>query len=249
MIDVFICEDQEEQREKISSYVANYIMIENLDMRLTLATGNPDELLNYIVESNKDGLYFLDIDLNHKINGINLGAEIRKMDPNGDIVFITTHSEMSYLNFVYKVAAMDFIIKDNFEEIKGKVISCLKAVNEKRQVISTGTKKKFVQKVADKIISVDYKDIMFFESSPLHKVVLHMENRQVEFYGKLKEIEKEYEGFIRCHNSFVVNIDNIKEIDFKKKEIMLNNGEICYGSARMIKAVQKNLEIRIVNND
>lgn len=32
---------------------------------------------------------------------------------------------------------------------------------------------------------------MFFESSPLHKV-LHLDIRQVEFYGKLKDVEKKY---------------------------------------------------------
>ena len=242
MIDVFICEDQKEQREKIINYLTNYIMIENLDMQLALATDNPEELLTYVKESKRAGLYFLDIDLNHKINGINLGAEIRAVDPNGDIVFITTHSELSYLNFIYKVAAMDFIIKDNFEEVQGRVISCLKVASERNRLTNKVTSKKFVQKIAEKIVSVDYEDIMFFESSPLHKVVLHRDNRQIEFYGKLKELEKEYEGFIRCHNSFVVNIDNIQEVNFKEKKILLKNGETCYGSARMIKSVQKKLE-------
>ncbi|MHC9532742.1 LytR/AlgR family response regulator transcription factor [Dellaglioa sp. L3N] len=242
MLDIFVCEDQKEQREKIVKYITNYIMIENLDMRLALATANPEEVLAYLEESDKEGLYLLDIDLKHKMNGINLGAEIRKKDPTGDIVFITTHSEMTYLNFIYKVAAMDFIFKDNFAEVQSRIVSCLQVVNERKQTKNKGTNRKFVQKIDDKIISVDYNEIMFFESSRLHKIVLHMDNRQVEFYGKLKEIEKEHGFFIRCHNSFVVNINNIQEVDFKKKEILLKNGEICYGSARMIKTLQKELE-------
>ncbi|MEQ6357791.1 LytTR family DNA-binding domain-containing protein [Lysinibacillus sp. M3] len=246
MIDVFICEDQKEQREKIARYVSNYIMIENLDMQLVLTTADPEEILAYIKESNRPGLYFLDIDLNHEMNGITLGAEIRKIDPIGDIVFITTHSELTYLNFIYKVAAMDFIIKDDVDSVQSKIVSCLKVTNERKQVMNKTSNKKFVQRVADKIISVNYDDIMFFESSPLHKVVLHLDNRQVEFYGKLKDIEKEYEGFIRCHNSYVVNIDNIQELDLKKKEILMENGETCYGSARMIKAVQKKLEMNVI---
>lgn len=217
MIDVFICEDQKEQREKIAKYVSNYIMIENLDMQLVLTTADPEELLHYINESKRSGLYFLDIDLNHEMNGITLGAEIRKVDPIGDIVFVTTHSELTYLNFIYKVAAMDFIIKDDVDSIQSKVISCLKVTNERKQVTNKTSNKKFVQRIADKIISVNFDEIMFFESSPLHKVVLHLDNRQVEFYGKLKDVEKEYESFIRCHNSFVVNIDNIQEVDFKKE--------------------------------
>ncbi|WP_241960035.1 PfkB family carbohydrate kinase, partial [Staphylococcus gallinarum] len=41
-----------------------------------------------------------------------LASEIRKHDPVGNIIFVTSHSELTYLTFVYKVAAMDFIFKD-----------------------------------------------------------------------------------------------------------------------------------------
>ena len=47
------------------------------------------------------------------INGIKLGSEIRKYDPIGNIIFVTSHSELTYLTFVYKVSAMDFIFKDD----------------------------------------------------------------------------------------------------------------------------------------
>nr|WP_312890924.1 hypothetical protein [Clostridium thailandense] len=39
-----------------------------------------------------------------------------------------------------------------------------------------------------------YKNILFFESShTLHKIRLHEINRQVEFYGKIKDIEETLE--------------------------------------------------------
>ncbi|UZM98581.1 response regulator [Lysinibacillus sp. MHQ-1] len=191
MIDVFICEDQKEQRERIARYVSNYIMIENLDMQLVLTTADPEEILHYINESQRSGLYFLDIDLNHEMNGITLGAEIRKIDPIGDIVFITTHSELTYLNFIYKVAAMDFIIKDDVDSIQSKIISCLKVTNERRQVTNKASNKKIrSKKLLIKLLVLTLMKLCFFESSPLHKVVLHLDNRQVEFYGKLKDVEK-----------------------------------------------------------
>ena len=54
-----------------------------------------------------------DIQLEADINGIKLGSEIRKYDPIGNIIFVTSHSELTYLTFVYKVSAMDFIFKDD----------------------------------------------------------------------------------------------------------------------------------------
>ncbi|MEW9110532.1 MAG: hypothetical protein AB2374_14360 [Cytobacillus gottheilii] len=38
MVDIFICEDDQQQKEKITNYIKNYIMIEQLDMRITLST-------------------------------------------------------------------------------------------------------------------------------------------------------------------------------------------------------------------
>ena len=53
---------------------------------------------------NDVGCYFLDIQLEVDINGIKLGSEIRKYDPIGNIIFVTSHSELTYLTFVYKVS-------------------------------------------------------------------------------------------------------------------------------------------------
>ena len=60
------------------------------------------------------------------MNGIKLGSEIRKHDPVGNIIFVTSHSELTYLTFVYKVAAMDFIFKDDPSELKTKLLIVLK---------------------------------------------------------------------------------------------------------------------------
>lgn len=78
---------------------------------------------------------------------------------------------------------------------------------------------------------------MFFESSPVpHKIVLHMDNSQLEFYGSIKELEEVGESFYPCHKSFVVNRDNIKSIDRAKREIEMVNEEVCLVSIRALKA-------------
>lgn len=49
------------------------------------------------------------------MNGFELAQEIRKFDPRGFIIFITTHAELSYMTFTYKVEALDYIIKDDID--------------------------------------------------------------------------------------------------------------------------------------
>ena len=132
---------------------------------------------------------------------------------------------------------MDYIIKDNYSNIRNKISDCIKNANDKYKITANNFQKIFSIKVNDKIVNVDLNDILFFEtSSTIHKVILHCTNRQVEFYSKMKEIEKNLDSrFCRCHNSFIVNKEKIKEIDKKNRIAYMVNGEECLISTRGIK--------------
>ncbi len=237
MLKAFLCEDNKNQREKLTKIIEDIILIENYDIDLALSTSDPYELIYNIKETSNTGIYFLDVDLHSDINGIQLAEKIRKYDPRGFIIFITTHAEMSYLTFIYKVEAMDYIIKDNYNNIKQRISECINNAHNKYRTKSSELQKIFSIKVEDKIINIDYNDILFFEtSSTIHKVVLHSLNRQVEFYSKMKEVENSLdERFIRCHNSFIINKDKIKELDKKNRIAYMINGEKCLISTRGIK--------------
>ncbi|WP_338591051.1 LytTR family DNA-binding domain-containing protein [Paenibacillus sp. Y5S-9] len=239
MLEIFICEDDEEQRKRLTKYVTDYIMIENLDMKVVISTAHSSDIIEYLQQNNTTGLYFLDVDIQEEKSGIALGAEIRQYDTQGAIVFVTTHSELTYLTFTYKVEAMDYITKDNFTDIQKRVIECINTANQRYVQNKQSSRKVFQTKSGDKVISIEYNDILFFETSPqLHKVILHAKNRQVEFYGKLKVLLEMDNRFYRCHNSYVVNKDNIAEIDFATREIQMVNGQICYASSRFLKGLK-----------
>ncbi|MBX4262710.1 LytTR family DNA-binding domain-containing protein (plasmid) [Clostridium estertheticum] len=237
MLKVFICEDNIVQKEKIEKIIKDVILIENYDMELELSTHDPHEILNTIENNSISGLYFLDVDLHSDLNGITLAEEIRKYDPRGFIVFVTTHAEMSYLTFLYKVEAMDYIIKDNYNNIQQRISECIKNAHDKYKTKACELQKIFSIKVEDKIINIDFNEIIFFETSQtIHKVILYGKNRQVEFYSKMKELEDKLDDrFCRCHNSFIVNKDNVKEMDKKNHIAHMINGEECLISTRGIK--------------
>lgn len=242
MIKVFICEDNKRQREKFTKTIENSIIIENFDMEVALSTENPDDIIIYLKNNNVSGLYFLDVDLKSNINGIKLAELIREYDPRGFIVFVTTHAEMSYLTFIYKVEAMDYIIKDNYQNVNARIHQCIINANKKYTSKTTALQKNFNIKAKDKIINVEYDKILFFETSTIiHKVILHAIDRQIEFYSNMKSIEENLDDrFYRCHRSFLVNKDNIKEIDISNKIIKMINDETCQASTRLIKGLLKN---------
>lgn len=237
MLKVFICEDNYMQKESIENIIKNTIAKEELDIEIALSTSMPNKILDYISINQEEGIYFLDIDLNSDINGIQLAEQIRQYDPRGFIVFVTTHAEMSYLTFIYKVEAMDYIIKDDYFNMEERIAQCILNANKKYTTKKNNTRKIFTIKVEDRIINIDFDDIIYFQTSEVtHKLILHTESRQIEFFARIKEVEKQLDNrFCRCHRSYIINKDYVKEIDTKKRIVYMINGIKCLASVRLIK--------------
>ncbi len=243
MIDIYVCEDSLEEREIIVRYIKSIILIQEYDMTLKMSTDNPEKIIKMVNSTKNTGLYFLDIDLRSDKNGLVLAAEIRKYDPRGFIVFVTSHSEMSFLTFQYKVEALDFILKDGPKPLQTCICECIENVHEKYMNITRGEGKTITIKRNGRKITLEYKQIIFFETSVNeHKLVVHTENKSFEFFGKMKDIEAEVgDDFIRCHRAYLVNKKNIKEIDFIQKNIIMKNGTSCPISYRMLGKVRRHM--------
>ncbi len=239
MLNIFVCEDNPVQRQAIVQIIQNTVLMEELDMKLVLDTENPYTLLETAKTSQNTGVYFLDIDLSSDMNGMKLAQQIRLFDPRGFIIFITAHSELSYMTFQYRVEAMDFVLKDNPAEIKVKIKECLLHAMERYTLQTNKTHKVFTIETGGRKINVDYNDILFFETSGhIHKVILHAKDRQIEFSGTIKDLTSTLgSDFVRCHRSFLVNKNNIKEIDAKNRLIYFPNEETCLMSTRMMKGL------------
>ena len=237
MLNIFVCEDNTAQRQIIVQTIQNTVLIEELDMRLVLDTKDPHMLLEQVKTVPNTGIYFLDIDLGSDMNGLKLAQLIRLYDPRGFIVFITAHSELSYMTFQYQVEAMDFVLKDTPAEAKVKIRQCLLNAMERYALQTSRTHKVYTIETGGRKISIDYDDILFFEtSSNIHKVILHAKDRQIEFFSTIKDLLKAFgDDFVRCHRSFLVNKKNIKEVDTKNRIIHFINGETCLMSTRMMK--------------
>lgn len=239
MLNIYICEDNPNQLKRFTEYVEKCILIEDYDLCLKCATNDPYKILDIIPQTNGVGLYFLDIDLHAQINGLSLAQKIRKLDSRGFIVFVTSHSEMAYMTFTYKVEAMDFIIKDPSSNIQQKMHQCIIDAYLRYSSPYNQEQKTFTFSNFGKEYCIPFHEIIYFETSDnIHKVLLHTENRLIEFQGKLKEIEDVLdERFYRCHRSFIINRQKIKEINLKEHIIIMSNDAVCYASGKLIKSL------------
>ncbi len=241
MIDVYICEDNIEQRKSFVHYVQAAIMIEEYDMCLRLETDNPNRIIEEVKVSKNTGLYFLDIDLHSEVNGLILAEKIRQHDPRGFIVFITVHSEMTLMTFQYKVEALDFVVKDDFTQIRNRICECMANAIEKYKNVTRGGGRTFTVNRGGYQQILKYDDVLYFETSlGEHKIIVHTENKSVEFLGTIKKMEEDAgEDFIRCHQSYLVNRNKIKEINYRERIITLKNGINCPISQKLARKVRR----------
>ena len=232
MNNIIICEDNEIQRNTITSIIENEI--KSFDCKIALTTDNPYKVINHIYNRKNSFIYFLDVNLNSDINGFELAQSIRTYDPNAYIIFLTEHPELALFTFKYKVQALDYIIKGDSKIIRSRIVECLKFIydadfynNKSRLPIDTD----------DSIIFLDYNDILFFETANKdHKISVHTVKGQYEFYGTLKNIEKTApDYFCKSHRSYLINTKKIKSIDKNKRIAEMINRETCYISVRYMK--------------
>lgn len=239
---VFICEDEKEQLFQLAECVRQQLLFKDFHADLALATSSPLELLEVceqIVRTDSDFLFFLDIDLKAECDGIQLAGRLKELYPQAKVVFITTHDEMMSLVFKYKIEALDYLIKG--ETILAESISqCLTTAFER--FCNVEPEQHILINSQSKQIRLPLDQVLFFESSnKAHRITVHLFNRQLDFYGKLKEIPLLNGRFLRVHQSYVVHLDNIEYYDQKNHFLVMKNEEQCLVSVRYLRELKERM--------
>lgn len=242
MLPVIICDDQDEYRNTLEKIIKNYILIEALDMDVVLSTGNGSSVLDYISQSASPFLYFLDVDLkDESCSGIDLAQKIRKLDPRGFIVFITVHSELSYMTFQYCIEAMDYIVKDYPETVPERVRQCLFHAKDLFSSTQNSIHKTISIPIGEKILLVKQDDILCLQASQAsHKITVFTHEGVYEQATSLKDMVTLLgDQFFFCHKSCIINTTYIKLFDKKKRTVTLENNMKCPVSFRKTRSLSE----------
>ena len=238
-----ICEDDVFHRELLLQAVKSYALFQAPSIEITLCTNEPQEILQHATQID---CYLLDIELNSTLDGLEIAQIIRERDPLAQIIFITTHANCLTLTFKYKLAALDFIVKDSPQQIQASVKEALQAAFTKyKQLGQTASTNWFQITVGEKVKNINMTDIYFFETSTQpHKLNLYERNGYHTFYGTLKELDHLDDNFFRCHKSYLINLDHVKELNKKERYALMTNDRKCSVSFRLIGKLQKMLTLQ-----
>ncbi|MFG5432827.1 LytR/AlgR family response regulator transcription factor [Enterococcus faecalis] len=234
---IYILEDQQFQAEMLKTIIEKITKENGFDLEDIHIFKKKQDLLKHIRKTADINIYFLDIQIKNKIKmGFEAAQDIRKIDKNGLIVFVSTHSELAMVSYKYMVSALTFIEKDaSISEFYSMVSNCIKKYNNEKKIEIF--KDVFLFESKSVTLKLPFKDICYFRTTYDHRIELVAKTQVREFYGKLKQLEKNNKRLIRVHQSFLVNFDNVVGLDKKNRELIFFNSDRVPVSRKYYKKV------------
>lgn len=242
MISIYICEDMEHYLKYYMTIIKQEISVKYPgEMEIKCATGDPLEVLADLQYRSNPSLYFLDIDLGpDAIDGLSLGTEIRKLDPCGYIVIITTYDNMYREPYERKLEAVDFIVKDQ-PGVPERIVECLEHVIKKEKNMQQS-------KAKANTVTIQNKESIFVKKlDDIYAIQVDKNTHQLIFYGRdysfaatmpLKEIRKNLNNsFFQINKSVIINLDHVVLI--KINNITMENNLEFSVSTRRLREIKK----------
>lgn len=214
MLKFIICDDNPSVLDKISKMLESILIKNNLDGEVAFTTTDPNEVLTYIKENAVD-VYILDIDLKSSINGLELASKIREINKNVYLIFSTAHLE--YIMLAYKFKTFDYlakpITKERLEETVLRLFEDIKY--DSKNYINIGNSFNMLSE----------NDIYFIKKEGM-KLIYCTTNNSFETYSSFNKIKSCLpENFVRCHKSYIANINKISHIN--DNTIQFDNYTTC----------------------
>lgn len=216
MLNFAICDDNLNILDKFSKILEDIFIKYGYDAQIGIATNNINELLKY-VEDTKTDVLILDINLKAEKSGLEVASLIREKNKNTYFIFTTAHLE--YAMMAYKFKTFDYLAKPvTYERLEETIVRLFEDIN--------GLPKKYI-KIDNKKTIIDENEILYIKRDGM-KMIFHTKNRDYETYSSFNKIKDSLpKNFVRAHKSFVVNINNIANLDPVANLIYFNNGDTC----------------------
>lgn len=171
-----------------------------------------------MVETIKPQVVFLDVEM-PEINGVECARAIQDMDPGIMIIFATAHD--TYMGDAFEVYAFDYLIKPF------KVERVIQTLERARDRLILRSSRASVPSVQPKLVSgrmmlrhregvsfVDLKDVLLIQREDRSTVLYTADGERYVTGDTLTEMEERLpsDAFFRCHKSYIINLNHIKDI-------------------------------------
>lgn len=216
MLNFVICDDNLNILDRLEKMLEKIFTKNNYDASVVFKSDNADDILDYIEDNTADVL-MLDINLKYNKSGLELAKEIRKRKKNSYIIFTTGHLE--YAMVAYKYKTFDYLPKPiTYDRLEDTITRLFEDANE--------LSKNYI-KIDSKNTIIDESEIQYIKRDGM-KLVFHTSSRDYDTYSSFNKFqEKLPDTYVRCHKSFIANINQIKNVEPVSGIITFQDGNTC----------------------
>lgn len=219
-IRIILCDDDPVFLEELCGEIERTFA--KLNMKVALTTfSSPAELTPELLAA--CDIAFLDIDYESEDqNGIDIARRLRQVNSRARLFFVTNY--VDYAPAGYEVQAFRYILKRDMHEVLERYI--LQAMEN----LAEG--KAYLQlRDNEVLIDLPLEQVSYLEVMD-HYVSIHAGEKVYTLGATLSSLEKELEthGFLRIHNSYLVNMRCIYK--FRSRECLLTDGTTLAVSAK-----------------
>jgi len=201
-MNIILCDDCKKDMDYLHSLLDEYENKQKEKFTITEFSSG-QELCHAKEVLDNCAIVFMDINM-EKQDGLKTAVQLKALYPEILIVLVTAY--MGYALEGYKVKASRFLLKDDLEHTLGECMdSLLDELHRKKRYVEFS----FVE--GERRLLVD--DILYIETAK-HKNIFYTKKQTYTIYKKLDELELELSqyGFVRAHQSFLVNMRYIDKI-------------------------------------
>lgn len=210
---IAICDDNKLEIELFRERVEGFLKRKG-DYRFQITEYSKGNPLIYDVE---EGMWFdvivLDMILENE-NGLEVAHRLRDVGYNGNIIFWT--ADEKHFREAFDVGAVQYAIK-------GKEYGRMYAAID--EILSHLRDKVLTVKCRGELFRIEYGDIEYIESRAKACHIFTIGNHCYVTTCKLNDLEEELcdKRFLRCHQSFLVNMDHIQSVN---DNFIMDSGDI-----------------------
>ncbi len=206
MIKIALCDDNEIERGILKNVIDGLLKEIGHEVQIFEFSSGEKLLRNY--SKGDYDVIFLDIQMK-QLDGIETGKAIRTKDAQVEIVYATSSEE--YMKEGYDIHALAYLLKPyRLEKVRETLVYYLNKYDVKKENDNVGMLEVTIQQ---KKIFIRQKDIYCLES--MGRVVsIYCKNNVFKVYARLGELEEKLdtEMFLRCNQSYIINILWVKDI-------------------------------------
>ncbi len=199
---IAIVEDDAKSAKLLRDFIVRYQKARDTVFVIKEFATGLDLVSNYTADYD---IVFMDIMMPF-MDGMETAKALRELDNTVALIFVTNMAQMAVKG--YEVNALDFLIKPvTYFDFALKMDKAISRMTKREQHF-------LYAKTAVGLAKIALSDIYFVEVSGRY-VTLHTTNGEVELHRSMKSVENELSAykFIRCDNSYLVNLAYVTRID------------------------------------